>query len=181
MSNERGNQGEWRMGKRRTNRKTLFAQNGFMPFEQEAFSKLPLNIPYAKMMRRDRLKLFARAKKEKWPLNKYRQAVAWEYESRNILSNKKDYKGKAFALLKWFESEWLKTVDPNDPYFKNRATRKHHGHRELIDKEKVRKQKQEYRQRNADKIREYRRTHRPQIKEAERKRRDFKKRQMLNG
>ena len=80
MVNE--NSGFWRISPRRKHRKEVFV--GFLPFEKETYSKLPLNIPYAKMLRANRLKLLQQAKTEKWTLVKYKQAVMWEYESRGI-------------------------------------------------------------------------------------------------
>lgn len=166
-------EGLWRMSPRRKHRKDAYI--GFLPYEQETFSKLPLNIPYAKTMRKNRLKLFQQAKAEGWTATQYKQAVAWEYESRGILRTG-DWKGYAFALLRWFETEWHKTADPNDPYLL-RQTRKHHGHRELVDRTKVIEQKRKY---NAlpstkEKRRKYRLEHRDQIRDAERKRKLFKR------
>jgi hypothetical protein len=173
--------GTWRMKVRRKKRKDRLLQAGFLKFEAEIYSKLPADIPYAKKLYKDRAKLYKKALKGQWTKEKYKLAILYEYDKRGIVKKGKYFgKAEAYALLRSFESDWLKTADPNDPYLRNKRT--HHGHKEVMDRDKVLKQKAEYRQRNADKIKEYRRTHREQIRESERKRRDFIKRQgSMNG
>jgi len=169
-------EGNWSTRPRRLHRKNIFKDSGFLKFEQESFSNLPLNIPYAKIMRKERLQLYNQAKANEWTATQYRQAVEWQYESRGIL-RVGDWKGYAFALLRWYEANWIKTADPNDPYFKNKTTRSHHGSKELIDRDKVLESKRLYRKTHADEIRAYKHSHRQQTNEARRIRDQFKKNQ----
>ena len=171
MVNE--NSGFWRMGKRRLHRKEVYG-NAFLPFEKETFSKLPLNIPYAKMLRNNRLKLFKQAQSEKWTLAKYKQAVMWEYESRGI-NTQAPGSAEAFALLRIFEAEWKKVADPDDPYLLMMHKKKNHG--DTVDRNKLRKAKQIYNSRPEVKLAraKYRREHRVEIANAERQRRAFKR------
>ena len=139
-------------------RKEKYLDNGFLPFEASIYSKLPNGIPYLDNLFNKRKKLYKKAIKEKWTQEKYKQAVKWEYESRNILKVGNAFgKHEAYALLRDFESSWTKTANPNDPYLKNHKN--HHSRSESMDRDKILKQKAEYRQRNADKIRQYRKEH----------------------
>ena len=173
--------GAWRMKKRRKQRKDKLLSLGLLAFEAEIYSKLPADIPYAKKLYKDRAKLYKKALKGQWTREKYKLAILYEYDKRGIVKKGKYFgKAEAYALLRTFESEWLKTADPNDPYLRNKRT--HHGHKEAMDRDKVLKQKAEYRRTHAEEIRQYRKEHRPEIRESERKRRDFIKRQgSMNG
>jgi len=78
-------------------------------------------------------------------------------------------------MVRDYQQRWRDTASPDEleRWVSPSARKSHHG--TSINREKLRRQKQEYNQRPdvQAKRAKYRREHRPEIREAERKRREF--------
>lgn len=155
-------------------RKMDALDQGLLPFESQAFIVVPLDVPYLRNLKRERRKLFMQAANEGWTRRKYEAAVLLQYEARGWWQpGTRIGKGDAFRMLKSYEAEWREDADPNDPYLLKQR-RKHHGHSEALNRDKVLKDKRRYRETHKEQIAQYRRTHRTQIAEARRKSKQFK-------
>jgi hypothetical protein len=178
MNNEnREYEGGWRVPPLRAKRREILRQNGFLPIEQWTLSKVPLNVPYLKMLRKDRNREYRQSIDQETSKQRYVNAIALKYVAMGWHQEGTRFTDTdVWKMLRWYEAEWRKTADPNDPYLL-RQTRKHHGTRELLDRNRVLKEKRRYNALPSTKAKraEYRRTHRTQIAEAERKRKLFKR------
>ena len=171
--------GNWRMGKLRAHRKQAYTTRGFLAAEAELFSKLPLNIPYTKSLRKDREREFQRALKQGISKTRYTAAIRLKYSTMGWHKEGTRFsEGDIWRMLKYYEAEYIKTADPNDQYLLH--MRKHHGHKELLDRGKVLEQKRRYNALPSTKLKkaEYRKTHKEQIAESRRKLKAFKKGQI---
>jgi len=167
------------MRRMQKNREARLFSLGLHMSEAKVLKVIPLNVPYFKNFINDRIKLKNRAIKEKWTATKLEGAVRLYYEARvGLQRGQRLDKATILKMLKWYENEWRRTADPNDPYLLKQK-RAHHGRYEALNRPKVLQQKAEYRRTHAAEIAEYRRKNHAKILDAERKRRAFKRSQGL--
>lgn len=170
------------MRKTRAIRANRYAYSGFLKVEVDALKAIPLNAPYSVMMRRDRRRLYLKSIKEGWTDNKYRQTIShlytvrgWKVEGERIDAS------NVFKLVRDYEANWKQTAPPDDiaKWRSPSASVSHHG--DSLNHGRLLKQKREYNSRPEVKARraKYRREHRAEIAEAERKRRAFNRTQGL--
>lgn len=166
------------MRRMRLTRKARYSQSGFSMAESTVLSRIPIGAPYSKLMRADRIRLLRQAVKEGWSKRKYEQAVALQYEARGWRSRGQRLDtASIFRMVRWYEAEWRQTAPPDDiaKWRSPSAKTTHHG--TDLNRDKLRRQKREYNAREDVKARraKYRREHREEIRNAERKRRAFER------
>jgi hypothetical protein len=157
-------------------RKLRYLKLHFLEFEASTYSTIPFNIPYAKLMRKDREREYKQAVTDGWTTAQFNASILQRYEAQGwSRPNEPLNDASAFRALRWWESEWRNTA-PNDVVSKyvSPSARVSH-HKDSINLDLVRKQRKQYRELNKDKIAQYRRTHRQQTNEARKKLKEFKR------
>jgi hypothetical protein len=149
---------------------------GLYLIEAKTLKSVPLSAPYFKNFINDRIKLKRRAIKEGWTATKLEAAVRLSYEARvGLQRGQRLDKATIFKMLRQYEADWRNTAPPDetDKWTSPSSKKSHHGNE--INHNRLLRQKREYNSRPEVRAKraEYRRKHRPEILEAERKRRAF--------
>ena len=69
---------------RRLQRRNMLLRNGFLPFEAQEMSKIPLDAPYLKDMIKERLSAFQEARRIRLSANAWKEVVYDIYISRGL-------------------------------------------------------------------------------------------------
>ncbi len=153
-----------------------WVKRGFFFVEADVLKNIPLNAPYAALLANDRVKIVKQGFKKGWTPTKFKQTIAHLYEVRGWKQPRERlHKSNIYRMVRDYEQIWKNTSPPDevDKWISPSAKKSHHG--TSINRDKLRAQKRIYNARPEvrEKRRLYRLKHRPEIREAERKRREF--------
>jgi hypothetical protein len=167
------------MRKMQMSRKASYSLRGFTLAESNVLKNIPLKMPYMQNLIKDRAKLARQAITENWSTLKYQKAISQLYDVRGWKFRGEPYNSSAvYKMVRDYQKDWQNTASDSekDKWVSPSSKNKSH-HSSNINSEKLRKQKQKYNNRPEVKLKraKYRREHRAEIAEAERKRRKFNK------